>query len=105
MFAVGEHHRLDMAISSPAVLLAAIGAVTRRVRLASAVSILSTLDPVRLFEDFATLDLTSGGRAEIIAGRGAFTESFSLFGYDTADSDALFAEHLELLLELNRSNA
>ncbi|HEY4184828.1 MAG TPA: LLM class flavin-dependent oxidoreductase [Polyangia bacterium] len=103
LFAVGEHHRLDMAISSPAVLLAAIGAVTKRLRLASAVSILPTLDPVRLFEDFATLDLTSGGRAELIVGRGAFTESFPMFGYDVADADALFAEHLDLLLALNRS--
>lgn len=103
VFAVGEHHRLDLAISSPAVVLAAIGGVTRRVRLASAVSILSTLDPVRLFEDFATLDLVSSGRAEIIVGRGAFTESFPMFGYDIADYDALFAEHLALLLELERS--
>lgn len=103
LFAVGEHHRLDMAISSPAVVLAAIGAVAPRIRLASAVSILSTLDPVRLFEDFATLDLVSRGRAEIIVGRGAFTESFPMFGYDVANYDALFAEHLGLLLELARS--
>jgi len=103
VFGVGEHHRLDIAISSPAVVMAAIGAVTRRIRLASAVTILSALDPVRVFQDFASLDLVSGGRAEIIAGRGAFTESFPLFGYDLANYDALFAEHLELLSELNRS--
>jgi alkanesulfonate monooxygenase SsuD/methylene tetrahydromethanopterin reductase-like flavin-dependent oxidoreductase (luciferase family) len=102
VFGVGEHHRLDIAISSPAVLMAAIGASTRRIRLVSAVTILSTLDPVRVFEDFATADLVSGGRAEIIAGRGAFTESFALFGYDLASYDAIFAEHLELLLRLNR---
>ena len=82
VFGVGEHHRLDIAISSPAVVMAAIGAVTRRIRLASAVTILSALDPVRVFQDFASLDLVSRGRAEIIAGRGAFTESFPLFGYD-----------------------
>jgi alkanesulfonate monooxygenase SsuD/methylene tetrahydromethanopterin reductase-like flavin-dependent oxidoreductase (luciferase family) len=103
VFGIGEHHRMDMAISSPAVVMAAIGGMTKRIRLASAVTILSTLDPVRVFEDFATVDLTSNGRAEIIAGRGAFTESFSMFGYDFADYDPLFAEHLELLLQLGKS--
>jgi alkanesulfonate monooxygenase SsuD/methylene tetrahydromethanopterin reductase-like flavin-dependent oxidoreductase (luciferase family) len=103
VFGAGEHHRRDLPISSPAVLLAAIGATTQRIRLVSAVTILSTLDPVRVFEDFATADLCSGGRVEIIAGRGAFTESFPLFGYDTADYDAVFAEHLQLLLQLSRS--
>ena len=101
VFAVGEHHRLDMAISATPVVLAAIAAVTESIRLASAVTILSTADPVRVFEDFATVDLISGGRAEIIAGRGIFTESFPLFGYDLADYDALFAEKLELLMKLN----
>ncbi len=101
VFAVGEHHRLDMAVSATAVVLAAIAAITRRVRLASAVTILSTADPVTVFEDFATVDLISGGRAEIIAGRGVFTESFPLFGYDLADYDDLFEEKLELLLKLN----
>ena len=101
VFAVGEHHRLDMAISAPAVVLAALAVATKRVRLASAVTILSTADPVTVFEDFATVDLISGGRAEIIAGRGIFTESFPLFGYDLADYDDLFAEKLELLLKLN----
>jgi probable LLM family oxidoreductase len=101
VFAVGEHHRLDMAVSATAVVLAAIAATTQRVRLASAVTILSTADPVTVFEDFATVDLISGGRAEIIAGRGIFTESFPLFGYDLADYDELFAEKLELLVKLN----
>ena len=86
VFAVGEHHRLDMVVSATPVVLAAIAAVTERIRLASAVTILSTADPVLVFEDFATIDLISGGRAEIIAGRGLFTESFPLFGYDLADS-------------------
>jgi probable LLM family oxidoreductase len=103
VFAVGEHHRPDMAISSPAVVLAAAAEATERIRLSSATTVLNTLDPVRVYEDFATLDLLSGGRAEIIAGRGSFTENFDLFGYDIADYDHLFAEHLGLLLELNRS--
>lgn len=101
VFAVGEHHRLDMAVSATAVVLAAIAARTQRIRLASAVTILSTADPVTVFEDFATVDLISGGRAEIIAGRGIFTESFPLFGYDLADYDELFKEKLELLIKLN----
>jgi probable LLM family oxidoreductase len=101
VFAVGEHHRLDMAVSATPVVLAAIAAVTERIRLASAVTILSTADPVVVFEDFATVDLLSGGRAEIIAGRGIFTESFPLFGYELADSDDLFAEKLDLLMKLN----
>jgi alkanesulfonate monooxygenase SsuD/methylene tetrahydromethanopterin reductase-like flavin-dependent oxidoreductase (luciferase family) len=103
VFAVGEHHRFDIPVPSPAIVMAAVGGMTKRIRLASAVTILSTLDPVRVFEDFASVDLTSGGRAEIIAGRGAFTESFTTFGYDIADYDALFAEHLGLLMELNRN--
>jgi probable LLM family oxidoreductase len=103
VFAVGEHHRLDMAISSPAVVLAAIAEQTRRIRLSSATTVLSTLDPVRVYEDFATLDLLSGGRAEILAGRGSFTEGFPLFGHDLHDYDRLFAEKLDLLLRLNRS--
>jgi probable LLM family oxidoreductase len=101
VFAVGEHHRLDMAVSATAVVLAAMAATTQRIRLASAVTILSTADPVTVFEDFATVDLISGGRAEIIAGRGIFTESFPLFGYDLADYDELFAEKLDLLMKLN----
>lgn len=89
IFGVGEHHRLDYAISSPSVVLAAIAQMTKNIKLTSATSVLSTIDPVRLFEDFATLDLLSDGRAEIITGRGAFIESFPLFGYDIDDSNAL----------------
>ncbi|PAE36694.1 LLM class flavin-dependent oxidoreductase [Bacillus sp. 7884-1] len=103
VFGVGEHHRLDYASSSPAVILAAIAQATNRIKLTSTTSVLSTLDPVRLFEDFATLDLLSDGRAEILAGRGAFIESFPLFGYSTNDYDELFSEHMELLLQLNKN--
>lgn len=103
LFGVGEHHRLDYASSSPAVILAAIAQVTEQIRLTSTTSVLSTLDPVRLFEDFATLDLLSDGRAEILAGRGAFIESFPLFGYGTNDYDELFEEHMELLLQLTQN--
>ncbi|WP_277680309.1 LLM class flavin-dependent oxidoreductase [Gracilibacillus dipsosauri] len=103
VFGVGEHHRLDYASSSPAVILAAIAQATKQIKLTSTTSVLSTLDPVRLFEDFATLDLLSDGRAEILAGRGAFIESFPLFGYSTSDYDELFEEHMDLLLQLNKS--
>lgn len=103
VFGVGEHHRLDYATTSPAVVLSAIAAVTKRIRLMSATTVLSTVDPVRLFEDFSTVDLISDGRAEIIAGRGAFIESFPLFGYDTNDYDALFEENLDLFLRLNEN--
>jgi len=102
VFGIGEHHRLDLPISSPAAVMAAIAAATKRIRLTSAVTILSTLDPVRVFQDFATVDLISAGRAEIIAGRGAYIESFTLFGEDMANYDALFAEKLELLIALNK---
>jgi probable LLM family oxidoreductase len=100
VFGVGEHHRPDFAVSAPAVALAAGAERTERIRLTSAVSVLSSDDPVRVFQDFATLDLLSGGRAEIMAGRGSFVESFPLFGYDLEDYDTLFAEHLDLLLAL-----
>lgn len=103
VFGVGEHHRLDFAVSSPPVLLAAIAGVTRQIRLTSATTVLGTADPVRVFEDFATLDLISDGRAEIIAGRGAYVESFSLFGYELEDYKELFAEKISLLLELNNN--
>jgi probable LLM family oxidoreductase len=103
VFGVGEHHRPDFAVSAPAVVLAAAAERTQRLRLTSAVSVLSSDDPVRVFQDFATLDLLSGGRAEIMAGRGSFIESFPLFGYDLDDYDELFAEKLELLLELRES--
>ena len=101
VFGFGEHHRLDIAISSPAIVMAAAATATRWIKLTSAVTILSTLDPVRVFQDFATVDLVSSGRVELIAGRGAFIESFPLFGQDLADYDALFAEKLDLLLKLN----
>jgi probable LLM family oxidoreductase len=100
VYGVGEHHRPDFAVSAPAVVLAAAAARTERIRLTSAVSVISSDDPVRVFQDFATLDLLSGGRAEIMPGRGSFIESFPLFGYDLDDYDELFAEKLELLLEL-----
>ena len=100
VFGVGEHHRPDYAVSAPAVVLAAAAARTERIRLTSAVTVLSSDDPVRVFQDFATLDLLSGGRAEIMAGRGSFIESFPLFGYDLDDYDELFAEKLDLLLAL-----
>src|SRR6202162_1808619 len=100
VFAIGEHHRPDFLVSSPAVVLAAIAVRTERVRLASAVTVLSSDDPVRVFQQFAEVDLLSRGRAEIWAGRGSFIESFPLFGYDLDDYDELFAEKLELLLAL-----
>jgi len=103
VFGVGEHHRPDYAVSSPAVALAAAAARTKRIRLTSAVTVLSSDDPVRVFQDFATLDLISDGRAEIMAGRGSFIESFPLFGYDLSDYDELFSEKLELLLKLRDS--
>jgi probable LLM family oxidoreductase len=103
VFGVGEHHRPDFAVSAPAVVLAAAAERTERIRLTSAVNVLSSDDPVRVFQDFATLDLLSNGRAEIMAGRGSFIESFQLFGYDLRDYDELFAEKLELLLDLRSS--
>ncbi len=90
VFGLGEHHRPDFVSSAPAVILAAAAARTKRIRLTSAVSVLSSDDPVRVYQDFATLDLLSGGRAEIMAGRGSFVESFPLFGYDLDDYDQLF---------------
>ena len=103
VFGVGEHHRPDFAIASPPVVLAAVAQATERIRLTSTVTVLSTADPVKVFEDFTAVDLISGGRAEITAGRGAYTESFPLFGHDLADYDDLFDEKLDLLLQLNRS--
>src|SRR5258707_2110066 len=103
VFGVGEHHRPDFVVSAPAVALAAGAARTERIRLTSAVSVISSDDPVRVFQDFATLDLISNGRAEIMAGRGSFIGSFPLFGYDLDDYDALFEEHLDLLLALRQS--
>ena len=100
---IGEHHRRDFAASAPAVILAAAAERTKTIRLTSAVTVLSTDDPVRVFESFATLDLISGGRAEIMVGRGSFIESFPLFGYDLNDYDELFAEKLDLLLRLREA--
>ena len=100
VFGIGEHHRPDFVVSAPAVVLAAGAERTTRIRLSSAVTVLSSEDPVRVYQQYATLDLLSGGRAEIMAGRGSFTESFPLFGYDLRDYDALFAEKLELLLTI-----
>ena len=103
VFGVGEHHRKDYAASSPAVVLAAAASQTNQIRLTSAVTVLSSADPVRVFQDFATLDAISNGRAEIMAGRGSFIESFPLFGYDLRDYDELFEEKLDLLLKLRDS--
>lgn len=103
VYGVGEHHRKDYAASSPAMVLAAAAAQTSRIRLTSAVTVLSSADPVRVFQDFATLDGISNGRAEIMAGRGSFIESFPLFGYDLNDYDTLFDEKLDLLLKLRES--
>jgi probable LLM family oxidoreductase len=100
VFGIGEHHRPDYAVSAPAVALAAAAEHSRRLRLTSAVTVLSSDDPVRVFQDFATIDLLSGGRAEIMAGRGSFIESFPLFGFDLDDYDALFADKLERLLAI-----
>jgi probable LLM family oxidoreductase len=104
IFAVGEHHRGDFAVSAPAVVLAAMAENTRDIKLSSAVTVLSSDDPVRVFQQFATLDLLSGGRAEIIAGRGSYIESFPLFGYDLNDYSELFADKLDLLLKLRAEN-
>jgi probable LLM family oxidoreductase len=103
VFGVGEHHRKDYAASAPAVILAAAASQTKRIRLTSAVTVLSSADPVRVFQDFATVDAISNGRAEIMAGRGSFIESFPLFGYDLKDYDELFEEKLELLLKIRDS--
>ena len=103
VYGVGEHHRPEFAVSSPAVVLGAAAVRTKQIRLTSAVTVLSSDDPVRVFQDFATVDLLSGGRAEIMAGRGSFIESFPLFGYDLGDYDELFAEKLDLLLKLRES--
>jgi probable LLM family oxidoreductase len=100
VFGIGEHHRADFAVSSPAVVLAAAAARTKRIRLTSAVTVLSLDEPIRVYQDFATLDLLSAGRAEIMVGRGAFAESFPLFGQSLDDYDELFTEKLDLLLKI-----
>jgi probable LLM family oxidoreductase len=103
VFGLGEHHRPEYLDSAPVVILAAAASRTTRIRLASAVTVLSAADPVRVFQSFATLDLLSGGRAEIVAGRGSFIESFPLFGLDLQDYDSLFAENLDLLLNIREN--
>jgi probable LLM family oxidoreductase len=103
IYALGEHHRPDFLASSPTVVLGAAAAKTKHIKLSSAVTVLSSDDPVRVFQDFATVDLLSGGRAEIMAGRGSFIESFPLFGYDLRDYDELFVEKLDLLLKINET--
>lgn len=100
VFGLGEHHRPDYVVSSPSTVLAAAAVKTKNIRLTSAVSVLSSDDPVRVFQQFSTVDLLSNGRAEIMAGRGSFIESYPLFGYDLEDYDVLFAEKLDLLLAL-----
>ncbi|MEK6207914.1 MAG: LLM class flavin-dependent oxidoreductase [Chloroflexota bacterium] len=103
VFGVGEHHRKEFLDSAPAIILAAAAARTKRIRLTSAVAVLSTVDPVRLFQQFATLDLISQGRAEMVVGRGSFIEAFPLFGLDLDDYDSLFAEKLDLLLKIREN--
>jgi probable LLM family oxidoreductase len=103
VFGVGEHHRPDYAVSAPAIVLAAASSVTKRIKLSSAVTVLSSEDPVRVYQQYATIDLLSGGRAEIMAGRGSFIESFPLFGQDLDDYDSLFTENLDLLLRVRAS--
>src|SRR5437879_7175037 len=103
VFGVGEHHRKEFLDSAPAVILAAAAARTKRIRLTSAVAVLSAADPVRLFQEFATLDLISRGRAEMVVGRGSFIEAFPLFGLELDDYDSLFAEKLDLLLKIRES--
>lgn len=103
VFGVGEHHRNDYVVSSPAIALSAIAARTKNIRLTSAVTVLGSADPVRTYEEFATVDLISGGRAEIMAGRGSFTETFPLFGQSMDDYDELFIEHLQLLLNVREN--
>jgi len=103
-FGIGEHHRPDYAVSVPEVVLAAAASVTKRIKLGSAVTVLSSSDPVRIYQAFATLDHLSNGRAELMAGRGSFIESFPLYGYNLNDYDALFDEKLQLLLKINKEN-
>jgi probable LLM family oxidoreductase len=102
-FGIGEHHRADYAVSTPEIILAAASSITKKIKLGSAVSVLSSSDPVRLYQSFATIDLIAGGRAELVVGRGSFTESFPLYGYSLQDYDALFEEKLNLLLEINKN--
>ncbi len=102
VYAFGEHHRSDFVVSAPEIMMAAAAAITKNIKLSSSVIVLSSADPVRVYQNLATIDLISGGRAEMIAGRGSFTESFPLFGYNLNDYDALFTEKLNLLLQINQ---
>jgi len=101
VFGIGEHHRPDYAVSSPEIILAAAATITKNIKLSSAVTVLSSTDPVRVYQNFSTIDLLSSGRAEITVGRGSFTESFPLFGYDLRNYEELFTEKLDLLLNIN----
>ena len=103
-YGIGEHHRPDYVVSTPEIILAAAATVTKNIKLGSAVSVLSSADPVKLYQSFATIDLLSNGRAELVAGRGSFIESFPLFGYSLNDYDELFEEKLDLLLKINNNN-
>ena len=103
VISMGEHHREDYAVSSPEIILSALATVTKRIKLGSGVTVLSSTDPVRVYQDFATIDLISDQRVEIMAGRGSFIESFPLFGYDLKDYNSLFEEKLELLVHLNQN--
>ena len=103
-FGIGEHHRPDYAVSTPEIILAAAATVTKKIKLGSAVSVLSSSDPVRLYQSFATIDQLSNGRAELMAGRGSFTESFPLYGYNLNDYDELFEEKLDLLVKIDNEN-
>lgn len=103
-YGIGEHHRPDYAVSTPEIIIAAASTVTKQIKLGSAVSVLSSSDPVKLYQSFATIDLITGGRAELMVGRGSFIESFPLFGYNLEDYDTLFEEKLELLLKINKEN-
>src|SRR6187551_2159822 len=103
-FGIGEHHRPDYAVSVPEIILAAAATVTKKIKLGSAVTVLSSSDPVRIYQSFATIDQISNGRAELMAGRGSFTESFPLYGFDLSDYDELFEEKLNLLVKINNEN-
>lgn len=103
-FGIGEHHRPDYSVSTPEIILAAAATITKRIKLGSAVTVLSSADPVRVYQQFATIDQLSNGRAEIVAGRGSFTESFPIYGFNLKDYDGLFSEKLDLLKQINENN-
>ena len=101
-FAIGEHHRKDFAVSAPEIILAAAASKTKQIHLSSATTNLPTINPIRVYEQYATMDAIAPGRVEIMAGRGSFTEAFDLFGYDLENYDELFIEKLEMLLKMNK---